>query len=351
MKAKRLPSGAWNCIVFSHFEIRDGKKKRVYKSFTVKDKSKKGKAECERQAAEFAAMRNAEKDSSGLLVYDAIRMYIDSKKNVLSPSTLRSYLSMMQTAYNDIGVIPLQAISKADLQIWVNRTAEKNAPKTVRNKYNLLISALAMFSVNLSASLPAAKQAKLHTPSTDEIQRLLAHIARNPKSAELEIAVRLAAFCGLRLGEICAVESSDIQGNLLAVNKAREPHPDGYYVTKQPKTMAGYRTVMITDRIEELIKGLSGRIVKAEPDVISKRFARAMRYTFHGSVTFRFHDLRHYYASATHAIGVPDEYIMRYMGHRTDYVMKRVYRSTLSDEEEKQAEKIADFFQKLETAK
>ena len=50
--AKKLPSGSWRCQVFSHIEeipLSDGtiKKKRVYKSFTCSDPSKKGKRICE----------------------------------------------------------------------------------------------------------------------------------------------------------------------------------------------------------------------------------------------------------------------------------------------------------------
>ena len=347
MKARKLPSGAWNCQVFSHFVIKDGKKKKVYKSITVADPTQRGKRECERLAAEFATRR----DESGenMLVYDAVKLYIDSKRSVLSPTTTRSYLSMLENAFNDIGAIPIQSVTQADIQRWIAKVASVNSPKTVRNKYNLLKSSLDMFTDrSFKVTLPAPKKADLHNPSTEEVQRLLAHVSANPKSKELELAIRLAAFCGLRLGEICALEDTDFKDGMITVSKAREPDPDGGYVTKQPKTYSGYRTVKATEGVLQAIEGIKGRIIKAEPDVVSKRFTRAIRYTFHGEVVFRFHDLRHYYASVTHAIGVPDEYIMKSGGWKTDYVMKRIYRSTMSDEEERQAEKISEFFKNLD---
>ena len=63
--AKKLPSGSWRCQVFSHIEeipLSDGtiKKKRVYKSFTCSDPSKKGKRICEQMAAEWAAKKESE---------------------------------------------------------------------------------------------------------------------------------------------------------------------------------------------------------------------------------------------------------------------------------------------------
>ena len=46
--AKKLPSGSWRCLVFSHYEYitgKDGnvKKKRVYESFTCDDPTQPAK--------------------------------------------------------------------------------------------------------------------------------------------------------------------------------------------------------------------------------------------------------------------------------------------------------------------
>ena len=57
--AKKLPSGSWRCLVYSHtertFDAKSGtwKDKRIYESFTSDDPSRRGKADAERQAAEF----------------------------------------------------------------------------------------------------------------------------------------------------------------------------------------------------------------------------------------------------------------------------------------------------------
>ena len=57
------------------------------------------------------------------------------------------------------------------------------------------------------------------------------------------------------------------------------------------------------------------------------------------------HDLRHYSASILHAIGIPDQYIMARGGWKTDNVMKRVYRDTLSDVEKEMNQKAVDYFE------
>ncbi len=50
---------------------------------------------------------------------------------------------------------------------------------------------------------------------------------------------------------------------------------------------------------------------------------------------YRFHDLRHYSASIMHAMGVPDQYIMKRGGWSNDRVLKDIYRGTVADYEEK----------------
>ena len=62
---------------------------------------------------------------------------------------------------------------------------------------------------------------------------------------------------------------------------------------------------------------------------------------------FTLHSLRHYYVSIAHVLGIPDAYVMKMGGWKTDHVMKRVYRTTLSDVEKQEQEKINAHFSEL----
>ena len=60
--AKKLPSGSWRCQVLSHTEEYtkpDGTigKRKIRKSFTCDDPTKRGKRLCEQMAAEWAASK------------------------------------------------------------------------------------------------------------------------------------------------------------------------------------------------------------------------------------------------------------------------------------------------------
>ena len=340
-RAKKLPSGSWRCLVYDY---TDQTGKRHYKSFTSDDPSPAGRREAEYLAADYVQNKPVTETVQDITLDTAITKYIDSKSGVLSPSTLRSYLSMQRNFFQDIGTISIRDLDNTTLQIWVSTISKNHTPKTVRNVHGLLSSALEMFlpDFKLKTTLPQRKRPELYVPSDEDIKLLLNHI----KGTELEIAVLLAAFGPLRRGEICALDSEDINGNIISVSKSMVMGPGRVWSIKQPKTYSSYRTVEFPDFVIEKLTGIEGRIIKANPEQISNRFRRAVIYT--GLPHFRFHDLRHYSASIMHAIGIPDQYIMARGGWATDNVMKTVYRNVIDMESTRQNKIILSHFSSMQ---
>lgn len=224
---------------------------------------------------------------------------------MLFPSTIRGYEGLYKNHFNYFKSVDLRELRPEIIQSWVGILALKHSPKTVQNAHGLLSAALDMFlpDFRLRTTLPQRKRPDLYVPSDEDICRLLEHI----KGKELEIAVLLAAFGPLRRGEICALESTDISGNMVSITKSMVQTPE--------------KTWEIN------------RVVKATPMQITNRFTRAIHFA--GLPHFRFHDLRHYSASIMHAIGIPDQYIMQRGGWSSDNVLKSVYRNTIDDQTQK----------------
>lgn len=333
-KAKKLPSGSWRAQVFDYKDV-DGKKH--YKSFTGSTRR-----EAEFLAAQWAAGK-ADMAAENITLYEAVTRYIDVKRGVLSPSTVAGYEQIQKDYFKSIGITKLREINNTTIQVWISDLSKGHSPKTVRNAHGLLSATLDMFlsDFRLKTTLPAKEKADLYTPSDKDVEKLLSHIA----GKELEIAVLLAAFGPMRRGEICALTSEDIHGNIVDVNKSMVMGPDRLWTVKQPKTYSSYRKIEYPDFVIKKMEGIEGRIIKATPEQITNRFRRAVKFS--ELPHFRFHDLRHYSASIMHAIGVPDQYIMQRGGWASDNVMKTVYRNVIDLESARQNKKILKHFDKV----
>lgn len=342
-KKGQLPSGRFRKQVYIG---KDASGKRMYKSITADTKADLDLAVASFRAARAAGEVEAEQEPV-LSVAEAVRRYIDLKRAVLSPATIRAYeINLRKHIKADsVGLRDIDQLSAKDVQLWVSTMAEMVSPKTVRNVYTLLASSVKMFRPEWSVqvTLPQKKPTELYCPSDDDVRRLLEVI----KEKELRIGVLLAAFGPLRRSEICALESSDINGNTITVSRALVLNGDGEWEVKQPKTPGSFRRVELPGFVIDEMKGIHGRIITCNPNNLSDRFRLALARS--GCPEFRFHDLRHYGASIMHAIGVPDQYIMERGGWSSDHVMKRVYRNVIGAEKAKQTERINSHFEDVLT--
>jgi integrase len=148
------------------------------------------------------------------------------------------------------------------------------------------------------------------------------------RNTDLEVPIMLAAYGGLRRGEICALKMSDIDGDFVHVSKAVVRDPSGAWVTKEPKTPSSIRTVLlprfVIDRIRE-----QGYITHMLPSNVSNRFWKRQRNL--GIRPYCFHSLRHFHASYLHAIGIPDAYVQKRGGWSSAATLQNVYRHALAD--------------------
>ena len=346
--AKKLPSGSWRVRVYSHTDeilLSDGtmKKKPVYKSFTCDDPSPKGKRKCEAEAAQWAELKEYQNKTTSITFGVALENYIASRENILSPRTILDYKAIQKKYVPALMKMKVEDITQEDVQTAINIEALKLSPKTIRNIHGLISATLKVYrpSLALNTSLPKKKRVELYIPTDDEIKRLLTSV----EGTDMELPILLAAFGPMRRGEICALDSEDISGNIVHVCKNMVMSEKNGWVIKTPKSYSGDRYIEYPDFVAEKWKGIKGRIVQINPNRITDRFKECLQEA--GLEHFRFHDLRHYSASILHTLGIPDVYIMQRGGWSNDSTLKTVYRHALSDHT-KQTNEIANaHFSKL----
>ena len=122
-KAKKLPSGNWRVQVYAGEE--NGKRK--YKSFTASSKK-----EAEYLAAEWARDKK-DREQGNITVKEAMSRYIESKENIISPSTCREYLRMVSHFPQELLQARLDSLSQESVQQAINVLTRGHSAKTVRN--------------------------------------------------------------------------------------------------------------------------------------------------------------------------------------------------------------------------
>ena len=280
--------------------------------------------------AEWEATRSA---PVNLTVAECISRYIAAKERVLSPSTIRGYRIMERNNYTHIGTISVKSLTNEDVQAFVSYLRANHSPKTVRNAYGLLVSALAMFTDRrFNVALPAKQELVYDIPTDEAVARLL-QLAND----HLKRAIALAAVGTLRAGEVCALLYGDIdrENNVIHVHADMIRDASGKFIIKPtPKTSSSDRYIQLPSRVIDLLGtgAPDERVYPYTPHNITQTF-NLLRGKC--GLSCRFHDLRHYAASMMHALGIPDVYIMERGGWSSDAILKKVYRNSLSDQSRK----------------
>ena len=304
MKPRKLPSGSWNVRVMVGGQSY---------SFTHTDKKT-----VVRMASEFADEYRRKMDNPTLL--ERMREYVAENAERLSPSTVRSYngmIRMIEERTPRIASKRLSAITEQDVSDIVRplRTL-----KTKRNYVNFIHACTG----KSAGKLTGVSSKRVRVPTESEVKGLL-QIFRN---TELEVPIMLAAYGGLRRGEICALRMSDIDGDFVHISRAVVRDPSGEWVTKDPKTASSVRSVLLPHFVIERIQA-QGYITHLLPSQVSNRFWKKQRNL--GIPPYCFHSLRHFHASYLHYLNIPDAYIMQRGGWSTPSVMQSIYRHALED--------------------
>jgi len=320
-KAKKLPSGSYRCQVFAGYEMVDGKKKRKYESFTAPTKR-----EAEAAAARWAATKKPRPDN--LSVLESVKKYISAREPVLSPSTVRGYNACLDR-FEMIADKSIRKLTDADVQIWVSDLSTRLSPKTVKNTYGLFTAAVQFVSPDTSFNvhLPSKLKKDYYLPSDHDIKKLLDY-ANGP----LWIAIMLARYYSLREGEICALRSDDLQGNVLTVRRAMIHTKDNEWIlVGRPKTDDSYRYLIVSDPLLSVLKQIDGYFIDCNPNALANRFRRALAAC--KIKPFNFHTLRHMFASSAAMMGIPDFYTAKMGGwSQNSTVLKSVYQNVRDED-------------------
>ena len=233
---------------------------------------------------------------------------------------------------DDFKKLNIRQISQADVQRETNLYAQTHAPKSVKTFHGFIAGVLGVYrpQLMLHTTLPQKKVTETYLPTNDDVKAIL----EAAKGTEDSIGFQLGIL-SLRRAEICALTMDDLNGNELHIhrNKVYDEH-NKWVVKETPKTDAGNRIVYLPDKLVEEIKE-KGYFFKYSPQKLNKHLQEYQ--TALGIPKFRFHDLRHYFASYAATI-MPESDAMALGGWKSDFVFKQVYRESMKEKRKESAQ-------------
>jgi integrase len=336
-KIERLPSGSYRCriTIDGHTEsITDTTKEAVEK-----------KAWAYRIGAE-----KIKACDGSLTLAEAISAYIESRKNTLSPSTIRGYKIIRNNQFESLMPRKLASLNPQLCQRAIDDQSRRYAPKTVANAWRLIHTVIKEYGgEDINVRLPQKIRADRPFLAPDQIPQFLEAI----NGTEIEIAA-LLALSSLRQSEILALTygSVDYKNKSLSVSGAVVRDEFNQLVRKsQNKTFASARTVPIfIPRLFDLLSEArkkhkaSDPIVTVTPRVIYGGVNRACRNA--GLPAVGIHGLRHSFASLAYALDVPEMVAMRIGGWSDFATMRRIYTHIAEKQAKINVDKLASFFEK-----
>lgn len=315
MKVYKLPSGNYRI----QFYI-DKKRRSITLDHKVSER------EADRIVADIIRNHNSVKNES----FKTLALeYIDAKENVLSPNTRRGYTICLKRLSSRFLNSNIAKIDQILIQREINELSSKYSPKTVKNTYGFISAVFDMFRPNTTFKItfPQKNPYNAYCPTNDDIRLILKNCKDN------YIVPFSLGILGMRRGEIAAAELSDLSDDgILSISKSTYRDENNNHGIKTTKTDTSTRSIYIPEELADRIRK-QGYICNVSEGRLWA-YLKALQVKL-DIPHFRFHDLRVYYASYAHAMGIPDKYIQEAGGWKTDYTMKQVYRKAMADEYKK----------------
>lgn len=325
---RKLNNGKWQATVYVGRDS-DGKQLRKYITADTERecKAKARKIETELDEGTFV---NIENKKAGKYLDE----WLELQKNSIAPSTYLLYKGYIRAHYKPaFGDIKMSKLNELHIQKFKNDKLKELAANTVRKLLFVLRKALQDGLKNKNPArdieIPTKEKTRFRL-ITDEEFGILHEEAK--KDLFDECIVLLAAWGGLRRGEIFALKPNDLylKDDFIRIDEARSISEDGY-IDKDPKSENGFRDIVIPKYLSNLLskymkqKGeIPDRLFAIRPDHYTHRFADLKNRTSLKDEDIVFHDLRHYQASMLYKNGMPDQYSAERLGHDI-MTMKKVY--------------------------
>lgn len=284
-----------------------------------------------------AGIIDGKKNTPARTLGECIDKYIDDRRGVLSPSTIRGYTQIRQNRFVAAMGKPIATLT--DWQRIISQEAETVSAKTLKNAWGLIHTVLMENGVQVKpVTLPQVVRAERPWLDFQQIRTFLD--AARGESGEL---AAILALHSLRRSELCAVTVDDVTDTTITVAGAVVYDANGQITRKDTnKNVSSRRVVPIMiSRLQELLPP-SGVLVTETPNSVGRQINRICDRA--GLPQVGVHGLRHSFASLAYHLGMSERETMELGGWSDASTIHRIYLHLAQADRLTAANKMADFY-------
>ncbi|HXF73105.1 MAG TPA: site-specific integrase [Actinomycetota bacterium] len=274
----------------------------------------------------------------------------------LRPSTARIYEGVLRRhVLPALGDRPIGSLRPEDVRAFVSGLLERGVGRRTAQLARQVLGSVLEEAVRdgvipsnpvRHAPAPRAERRELRLISPEELEGLLEVVPERWRPLVL-----VAAWCGLRWGEIAGLRVEDVDPLRRRIHVRRQAvEAGGKLEVTDVKTAAGRRVVAMPPSVAEAVAAAIGDrregfvFPSAAGGPLGRRawMSRVWRPAVRaaGLEGLRFHDLRHFAASVAVAAGAHPRALQARLGHSTSRVTLDVYASVLPGLDEEIAERL-----------
>lgn len=336
-KAVQLPSGSWRCRV------------RIAGEDISIVASTRKEAETKAAALKLGIVQADKKEkASPVTLRKAIDRYVESRHNLLAPSTIRGYRIIQNHRCQDLMDKRIDTITRQMIQTSIDNHAADLSHKTLKNTLGLLSTIFRDNDIEINWSKIALSQPEKTEKAiyTEAEQRDLMLAVRG---TDVEIPVLLAMWLGMRRSEILGLkwEDVDFAAGKIHVRRALVQNEENKFVEKGTKTKDSTRSVSCPDYIMGLLsrqERKGERVVPMSPQTMRNHLVKIAEDN--GLPFYGLHAMRHTNASVMLTL-MPDKYAMERGGWSNEKTLKQIYQHTFDSEKAAADEAVNNYFENL----
>ena len=278
------------------------------------------------KAEYLAGKRFREEASVSPTVGAAVDAFLASRSNVLSPSTLRGYHIIRNNRFKALMDEKISSLTPQAVQAYVNAEARIVSPKTLKNAWALLASAIEESSgKRFDVRLPQPEKKERPFLMPDQIDTFVEAV----HGTQMEIPA-LLGLCSLRCSEILGLrwQDVDLKNARVFVRGAKVPNEYNVYVRKNTaKNQTSIRTVPIMPQLVDAL-AVAPHLGEAVVPFTESWIFRAINKICeeNGLPLVGIHGLRHSFASLAYHLNMPEHIAMEIGGWKDETTIRKIYR-------------------------